>query len=160
MRILDFDDLIGGSVGECLVGINEITDGYEGFQWDYFGVTDLRCATGGSGHSSPNGAGPESQEGNAFGESMSFQLNGGSTFDLISVEAYNGDSACPFTLYGYGPGEVSPVFDLEVTPDSSDWFTIDLTSFRGIAKFEFVTNSCPGALAIIFDDFKMYMNND
>mmetsp|Transcript_45387 Transcript_45387/g.109935 ORF Transcript_45387/g.109935 Transcript_45387/m.109935 type:complete len:521 (+) Transcript_45387:1339-2901(+) len=159
VTILNFDDLTGAS-GECLGAPNEITDGYKGFQWDYFGVSDITCATGGADHSSPNGAGPISMSGNGFGESMSFELAGGGTFDLISVEAFNsGPSPCPFTLYGYGEGESSPAHDLDVTPASSDMFTIDLSSFTGVNKFEFFT-SCTGPLTIIFDDFKMYMNEN
>jgi len=88
---------------------------------------------------------------------MSFQLHAGATFDLISVEGFNGDTYCPFTLYGYGQGEASPSHDLEVTPASADWLTIDLSSFTDIVKVEYFT-VCSGPLTIVFDDFKMHMN--
>jgi hypothetical protein len=155
VRILNFDDLEAASEG-CLGVPNEITDGYQGFQWDYFGVSDITCATGGGDHSAPNAVGPLSLSANGFGERMSFQLENG-TFDLISVEAYNVDPGCSFILYGYEENAETPSHDLDFVPESPNWFTIDLSSFTGVNKFEFFS-TCTGHLHIIFDDFKMYMN--
>ncbi|CAJ1964219.1 unnamed protein product [Cylindrotheca closterium] len=160
VTVLDFDDRTGAT-GFCLGLPSEILpmqipNGYKGFQWDSFGVVSIPCATGGAGQSAPNGAGPMSILGNSFGRNMSFQLESG-TFDMISVKAFDGKPECPFTLKGYEEGAGSPAYNLDVTPPSSGWFTIDLSSFAGVNKFEYVA-TCTGPLNIIFDDFKMYMN--
>lgn len=158
ITILNFDDL-EPLPGECLAS-TEINDGYKDFQWDYFGVADITCATsaGDDVWSPTNGVGPMSLLGNGSGGSMSFQLYEGGTMDMISVEAFKGDPSCTFSLSGWYDGALSSAFDMDVTPDDDDWFTIDLSLFVGVNKFEFFSPSCPGAMNIIFDDFKMYLN--
>ncbi|KAL3931418.1 MAG: hypothetical protein SGBAC_011317 [Bacillariaceae sp.] len=158
ITILNFDDL-EPLPGECLAS-TEITDGYKDFQWDYFGVADITCATsaGNDVWSPTNGVGPMSLSGNGFGELMSFQRYDGGTMDMISVDAFKGDPSCTFSLSGWYDGALSPAFDMDVTPDNDDWFTINLSLFVGVTKFEFFSPSCPGAMNIIFDDFKMYLN--